>query len=340
VAAPKAPSIQTTVSVSRPLSSGDARIVSADAPDHIVFLLTPFFRPSPPPPSPTSTSTYGSDYHAHATVCPTHGPMIPHQVFERLPFDAQSTYAHDYKAFAVAPPAHAAPLPPRPAPLPFEGQSEAAAQYREFAVQAPQGPGAVPARPAPLPFDATSTYRSDFVPKEASPHTAAPAVAHRDSGLRFEGESEAAARYREHKADPADLRWSSPVAPPRNEARLRFDAETTAAHDYREWEVKAPMAPAPVLSPKLALPFEGTSEARDKYKAWEPSAPSAPVPHPAYMPRADDRDFLSEAHKQYTEKRQEACPVSSLPAAPTPQARPQAWVGEHVLYHPEQRHYE
>lgn len=86
-------------------------------------------------------------------------------------------------------------------------------------------------------------------------------------------------------------------------------------------------------APKLPhIPFNGETEAHAQYRPWDLGEPNKPAPALPYHPRPDDRDFLSEANKQYTEKHLEKCPVESLPQAPTPSNQPSAWEGAHVLY--------
>jgi hypothetical protein len=218
----------------------------------------------------------------------------------------------------------------------FEGVSEAQASFVPHAVQPVTAPAVSGASPRPnARFEASSTYRADFTEKASEPIKPAPAAAWKPMPTKFEAESEAHARYREFNvSDPSQIRWEGPKVNQPVRQSAPFDATTTFRNDFRQWEVK-PEAPVPVPSPaKPNIPFSGVSEARDRFREWELQAGPAHAQGPAYAPRPDDRDFLSEAHKQYTEKHVETCPVDSLPPPPLPSVRPSAWDGQHVLYDP------
>jgi hypothetical protein len=112
----------------------------------------------------------------------------------------------------------------------------------------------------------------------------------------FEGSTEARTAFASPSPD-AYARAAGPGAPLQR-PRIPFEGETTTAVSYKEWPLEA-------RSPQQAKPR-------------------------AAMP--DDRDFRTEAGREYTPKHVDVCPVTRLPPPPLREEQPGAWEGDHVLF--------
>ena len=120
------------------------------------------------------------------------------------------------------------------------------------------------------------------------------------------------------------------------EKNLPFEGETTHQHDFRKWNSAPPkpcikpntrdnqaderdfgtefssqfgakqVAPRKSRAPQerrpRPLPFTGTTTNSDSYKQWGSRPAESVFKTRNYRPRPDDRDFLTEASGEFTEK--------------------------------------
>lgn len=167
----------------------------------------------------------------------------------------------------------------------------------------------------PRPFEATTTNQEDFkywgAPERRN------LVKLKDNGLGSGGIPFEGITTNQH-----DFRkWNSKPA----QAVLKQDSRAFMVPDDRDFETEfagqfVPKAGAtrrsraPNGQKTVSLPFEGVTTAQADFKEWplRPQRFSNPAQNHTYKPRKDDREFLTEARSEYTQK-----PIDFLPAVTT-----------------------
>lgn len=157
----------------------------------------------------------------------------------------------------------------------------------------------------PRPFQGTTTHQDDFkfmgMPKRREPSQ----LARTDNGiieknLPFEG-------YTTHQHD--FRKWNS--RPPQRAMKVHQrdsqpderDFGTEFSSQFGHKKVAPRKSRAPQEKRPRPLPFQGSTTNQDSYKRWGYIQPAESVfKTRSYRPRPEDRDFLTEAHGEYTEK--------------------------------------
>jgi len=157
----------------------------------------------------------------------------------------------------------------------------------------------------PRPFLGTTTHQDDFkfmgMPKRREPST----LARTDNGiseknLPFEGVTTNQHDFRKWNARPPKIMTKQHNRDNQPDER---DFGTEFSQQFGHKVVAPRKSRAPQEKRPRPLPFTGTTTNRDNYKRWGVIEPAESVmPTRSYRPRADDRDFISEARGEYTEK--------------------------------------
>jgi hypothetical protein len=165
------------------------------------------------------------------------------------------------------------------------------------------------------PFEGTTTQQSDFVYFGHIPRRAASEAARGNSqvfanNLPFEGTTTAKHDFRRWNARPARSVKEQDSRPIYVSDNRNFATEASSQFQYKPVKVRASCAPELTAARRQA--FEATTTNRADYLGWNQAPTKSFARTRQYRPRPDDRNFQTECRGQFTEKRNEPCPVRGL----------------------------